>query len=199
LLAPITQHLGDDKINSANILFFIGIQMKKTLQILDTILLLTSPIAILFFLIGAIMLPVELREHPNYLAALENGTTTEACVDYIYNDGDIHLIFADTDGEETYRILETAYYTPEVIATLQLDTTHIIRYVPNNYDVAPVLEEHIGQVYAYKQDLSGLYFILITSWVIIAIRPDFLYAGYVKNIDILFDRNLDTLQKGETA
>ena len=47
------------------------IKMKKLLPILDTILLFASPIAILFFLIGVIMLPVELSDHPNYLEALE--------------------------------------------------------------------------------------------------------------------------------
>lgn len=172
--------------------------MKKFLKIFDTLFLLASPIAILFFLLGAIMLPVELKEHPNYLAALEEGITTKALVDHIYDDGDIHIIFTETDGEQTYRILETEYYTPDVIASLQLDTTHTIRYVPNSYDVAPVLEAHIAQVYAYRQDLSGLYFILLTSWLIIVIRPDFLYAGYVKNMNALFDRNLDALQEGES-
>ncbi len=174
--------------------------MKKILNILDVLILFTSPIAILFFLIGAIMLPIELREHPNYLESLEaEGILTEALVDYIYDDGDIHIIFTDTDGKETYRILEIIYYSPEVASTLQLDTTHTIRYVPQNYDVPPALEAHLDQVYAYKQDLSGLYFILITSWIIIAIRPDFLYAGYAKNINALFDRKTDALLKGEEA
>ena len=173
--------------------------MKKFLNILDTLLLFASPIAILFFLLGAIMLPVELNEHPNYLKSLESGIVTEALVDHIYEDGDIHIIFTNPDGEESYRILETQYYTPEVIASLQVDSSHRIRYVPNNYDVDPALEAHIAQVYAYRQDLSGLYFLLITSWLIISIRPDFLYAGYVKNIDALFDRKLDALQEGDNA
>ena len=143
------------------------------------------------------MLPVELNEHPNYLKALEEeGITTEALVDYIYDDGDIHIIFNDIEGKETYRIIEKEYYSAETLASLQLDSTHTIRYVPRNHDISPALEEHLDQVYAYRQDLSGLYFILIASWIIIAIRPDFLYVGYLKNIDALFDRT-DALFTGE--
>ena len=168
--------------------------MKKLLPILDGLLLFASPIAILFFLIGAIMLPVELSEHPNYLEALEEeGILTEARIDYIYDDGDFHLEFVNVDGDEAYRILEKEYYSPETLLDLRLDTLHTIRYVPQNYDVPPALEEHLDEVYAYRQDLSGLYFILVASWLVLIIRPDFLYTGYVKNIDALFDRDLDKI------
>ncbi len=174
--------------------------MKKFLNILDQLLLFTSPIAILFFLIGAIMLPVELSEHPIYLQALEEeGVLAEARVDYIYDDGDIHLEFVDVDGEETYRILEKEYYFPETLVDLRLDTVHTIRYAPQNYDVDPALEEHLDEVYAYRQDLSGLYFILVVSWLVLIIRPDFLYVGYVENLDALFARDLNTLLKGDEA
>jgi len=62
-------HTADDRIRNSSLMAII--KMKKLLPILDTILLFASPIAILFFLIGVIMLPVELSDHPNYLEALE--------------------------------------------------------------------------------------------------------------------------------
>jgi len=146
------------------------------------------------------MLPVELNEHPDYLEALEKeGTLVEARVDYIYEDGDIHLEFINPDGKEDYRILETLYYSPETISTLQIDSTHTIRYAPQTYDINPALENHLDQVRAYKQDLSGLYFILAVSWLIIIIRPDFLYAGYVKDLDALFKRDKNMFLKGDEA
>ncbi len=172
--------------------------MKRFLQILDVLLLIMSPIAILFFLLGSIMLPVELNEHPNYLEALDKETIiVEARVDYIYDDGDIHLEFTNPEGKQDYRILDTIYYTPETQASLQIDSIHIIRYVPKNYDVEPALENHLDQVRAYRQDLSGLYFILGISWLALIIRPDFLYVGYISNYEALFNREIKIQAKEE--
>lgn len=171
--------------------------MKRLLEILDSLIFIFSPIAILFFLLGALMLPIELMEHPNYLKALETeGVLTEAWVDYRYEDGDIHLKFINIEGETDFRILETDYYNRKVRGTLKLESVHTIRYVPQNYDHGPVLEQHFDQVRAYRQDLSGLYFIIGVSWLLLSIRPDFLYLGYVDDNDLLFKRRVLS-EKGE--
>ncbi len=164
--------------------------MKSILRFFDSFVLILSPIAILFFLLGAVMLPIELRSHPAMVKDLAaEGVVAEAVVDYIYDDGKIHFEFLDQEGDERYEILDPIYYTPEVRQTLQLDSVHTIRYMPR-YEHSPVLEDYFNQVRAYRKDLSGLYFLLGTSWFILIIRPDFLYIGYIEDWDALFKRRL---------
>jgi len=174
--------------------------IKKFLRILDGVILFLSPIAILFFLLCAVLLPVELSEHPNYLEVLENESLiVDATIDYVYDDGDVHVIFLGQDREEQYAILETHFYTPEVVQTLTKGSSHTIRYVPNDWDNGPVLAAHFDQVLAYRKDLSGLYFLFGISWLMLIIRPDFLYIGYIENFENLFKRQLQPVDAGKQS
>ena len=67
-------------------------------------------------------------------------------------------------------------------AALQPGTLHQIRYLPTYGDnQGPILEDQYDAVRAYRKPLGGLYFLLGLSWLVLILRPDILYAGYVKN------------------
>ena len=164
--------------------------MKRALRLLDGLCLFLSPIAILFFLLSAVLLPVYLREHPSYVAQLEEeGRVATATVTYLYDDGDVLLAFADDAGIAQSQILDPLFYPPEVRRTLQLDSTHQIRYLAS-YQEGPVLEAHFDRVRAYRKPMGGLYFLLVLSWIVLVIRPDFLYIGYVTDLEALAARRL---------
>ncbi|MCB0115361.1 MAG: hypothetical protein KDD84_14780 [Caldilineaceae bacterium] len=173
--------------------------MKAVARGLDTILLLMSPIAILFFLLAALLLAVETSEQRGYRnMLLEAGQIAQATVDHVYEDGDLHVVFVDAAGGERFAILRTVYYPSAVRAALQEGTVQTIRYLPP-YAEGPVLEDHLDTVLRYRKPLTGLWVMLAVSWAILILRPDFLYFGYVKDLDALMRRDFAALDLGERS
>jgi hypothetical protein len=159
-------------------------------RVVDGLFFFASPIAILFFLLGLAVLPENLTAHPNYLKMLdEEGIVARATITHVYEDGDVLFAFTTEDGDSMSQILDPKYYSANVIATLELDTQHSLRYLPTYFE-GPILEDHFDQVRAYRKDNSGLWFILGLSWLILIIRPDFLYIGYVEDMNAFFERKL---------
>ncbi len=164
--------------------------MKSTLRILDGFFAIASPIALFFFLMGGLAFPFIWREHPLFLEELaSDGIIVEAIVTSNYEGQEITVEFDDPDGKHRFKNLDPIYYTTEVRQTLQPNSSHTIRYVPN-ITKGPVLEEHLNQVQAYRKDNSGLYFLFGFGWLILIIRPDMLYITYFKDWDALYRRDL---------
>jgi hypothetical protein len=157
--------------------------MRSLLRTLDGLFLLLSPIALLFFLLCALLLPVNVREHPLFLAQLEEeGQVTKATVTAVLDNGTVLIRYTTAAGAERTDSLATAYYDGSVRATLQPESVHTVRYLPTYGDnQSPILESEIDAVRSYRKPLGGLYALLIASWLVLIIRPDILYAGYVQN------------------
>ncbi len=153
----------------------------KLLRILDGLCFFLAPIAILFFLLAVLMLNVTFWEHRNFVRDLEvDGYVTQATVTHIYDDAELLVEFVDNREFERSEIIEVQYYDAQTLASITEGTTLDIRYL--DYLVQPpVLDAHFQQVQAYRVPLGGLWTILLMSWLIIIVRPDWLYTGFVED------------------
>lgn len=150
--------------------------LRKAFVAIDALLWLASPIAILFFLLLGLMVPVELSEHLDRLEQLEKeGVVIEATVYSISQGGGVHFSFEEVTGELETRLFSHSSYPDEVRETLKLDSVHRIRYIPDNRDISPWLEAQLADEYDIWRKFSGGFLGLGLMWLIIVIRPDFLY------------------------
>ncbi len=151
----------------------------KLIRVLDGLCFFLSPIAVLFFLLGFLMLNVTYWEHRNFVQELETaGYVTQGEITYVYEDADLLVEFVDYKERERSAIMDVHYYDAATLADITEGSQVDIRYVEYMVE-PPVLEAHFAQVQAYEPAMGGLWFLFFLSWAIIIVRPDWLYTGFV--------------------
>ncbi len=161
----------------------VGKVLKIVLQLINALLWIISPLAIIMFFFGGLISFINGLTHRELIRRLD----TEGQVEVGYIDfyaEDMHLLFIDgnEDGTEYFGSLPTQCYPDEVINSLQEGDPVAIRYIPGRVeDLA--LEEYMN----YVRDCPGIepamYYILGVCVVWVIIYPEFLYFGYFDEDD----------------
>ena len=164
--------------------------MGKLLRILDGLTTFLSPIAAIFYLLCAVLLIAELSEQSSRLEVLESeGKVALATVDYLYNDGDVHVEFLDDEGGRHTAIIERNEYAEGTVSRLEIGDTLPIIYDPD-FRYEPLLLEAKSEYGSNPQSIMGLLLMGGISLAILAIRPDLLFIEYVDDWNALYQRDL---------
>lgn len=158
--------------------------VKALFAIADALLLLISPLAIIGFIVGAIAFSAAYGEHQSFVRNLTaHGIVTEAQLSsYEFGEPYIAVEFRDEDGVTRYGTIATEYYSEDTL--LKLTRRERIRYLPEVYQSSFVLEDHFNTVKNYLGHLTVSISIMAISWIIVVIKPEFLYIGYDKSMDL---------------
>ena len=153
---------------------------KSVLGLLDMLLLLLSPLAILMFVVGVIVVIDRTGTHQAFLRRLEqNPVLTQAVVDQIDSDW-IVVRFADPNEKEArIGLVKPVYYPPEVIRALKPGDTVNLRYMAPAYESQAVLDDYYAAVQNYLGFLIEPLIILLVAWVVIVRYPDLLFWGFI--------------------
>ncbi len=152
-------------------------------QFFDVLLALISPLALIMFLVGCIVLVDKYGAHLGQLRRMESlGRITEAVVDFGSPEHD--WVFVDyLDGtEERSGVLEMRYYPAETWDLMQPGATIQIRCLPMTTRGSDrvVLANRFDDFRRYRAYLQPDALILLGfSWVVFLFKPQLLYAGLV--------------------
>lgn len=150
------------------------------------LMLLLSPLAILMFVVGVIVVLDRAGTHQAFLRRLEqNSVLTQAVVDQVDADW-IVVRFADPNEKEPrIGLVKPVYYPPEVVRALQPGDTVSLRYMAPAYESQAVLNDYYNDVQNYLGFLWEPGIILLIAWVVIVRYPDFLFWGFIDDFDLL--------------
>lgn len=150
--------------------------MKPLRKGLDNILAVLSPLAIIGFVFGAIILITNGIEHYSLVQRLEReGVVNLAKVSYIPNDGDIQVTFTTSDGEERTHFIRRKYYPPELLRQLALGDSVKIRRLAQEWEYDAVWEDHFPAVQGYLGFAAAPGVMVLVCWVVVLVHPEFLY------------------------
>ncbi len=173
--------------------------MAKTLKLLDGLCWFLSPIALIFFFLSFLLLVIYSQEHPNLVRRLEaEGYVAQGDISHIYDDGDLYVEFIDFEGKQRSEIIDMTYYSDAVKNDIVAGAQRRVRYLYYSGE-GVVLEDHFDAVRNYKKPLDALWVMFITSWIVIVIRPDWLYFGFTDEISLLGDSFQPEAQNTPTA
>ncbi|GAB4484306.1 MAG: hypothetical protein OHK0031_08300 [Anaerolineales bacterium] len=162
------------------------------LGILGQILMLFfASLAPLMFLVGMIAGIDRWATQNRFIQNLETyGKTTQARISYI--DEENHragVDYLDAAGQERFGTLELRYYSPDVLAKLnvgdRLQIIYIDALVSENEKTALA-----GELAAVKNTLpvsADIGWTLLISWLIVAVKPQFVFLGIVDFDNLMAD------------
>lgn len=152
-------------------------------QFFGALLALISPLALIAFLVGCIIVVDKYGAHLGQLRRLESqGRITEAVVDF--GSPEYDWVFVDYhDGEqERSGVLEMRYYPAETWDLMQSGAKIQIRYLPiaTRGSDRVVLANRFDDFRGYRAYLQRDALILLSlSWAVFLFKPQLLYAGLV--------------------
>ncbi len=149
---------------------------------LDALCFFLSPLAIIGFIIFAIMILDGFGQHVQFLRALEqNGVEASGAWNPPSKRGGYAYIAFETEQNgQTGVVVSTKYYTRETLAALKKGQVVRVRYThPPAYETKGVLLDAYGQVKGYTGYLSDILWPLLVCWAVVAVHPEFLYLGFV--------------------
>lgn len=151
--------------------------------IANVFLLCLAVLAPLMFLVGIISLIDQWGAHHRFLNNLESyGKTVDAVVSYIDEDYNrAGVSFIDASGTERSGTLSLRYYTPEVIETIRPGATIRVIYIDRliSESEKTALADFYSEVKKAPPVLADYWWVLGISWLIIAIKPQFVFLGMV--------------------
>jgi len=169
--------------------------MKQFWRYADGLVTFLSPIAVLFYILSAVLLIGEWNEHPNHIKALTgNDKLTTGLITHLYDDGDAQVEFVTPADQTHYAILEKEDHPEGSLQKLALNSSQQIRYDPTS-QFSPVLADHWDYFRAQNPRREGLFILLGLCLAILAIRPDILYIGYQIDWPQLYRRELPPLDQ----
>lgn len=152
-------------------------------QFLGALAALISPLALIAFLIGCIIVVDKYGAHLGQLRRLESqGCVTEAVVDFGSPEHDWVFVDYDDGAQERSGVLEMRYYPPETWDLMQSGAKIQIRYLPitTRGSDRVVLAGRFDDFRSYPAYLQSDALILLgLSWVVFLFKPQLLYAGLV--------------------
>lgn len=152
-------------------------------QFFGALLMLISPLALITFLVGCIVVVDKYGAHLGQLRRMESqGRSTEAVVDFGSPEHD--WVFVDYhDGEqERSGVLEMRYYPAETWDLMQSGAKIQIRYLPitTRGSDRVVLANRFDDFRGYRAYLQPDALTLLGfSWVVFLFKPQLLYLGLV--------------------
>ncbi len=152
-------------------------------QLFGALCALISPLALLSFLIGCIVIADAYGAHLGQLQRMEKqGLVTEATVDFPSPEYDWVFVDYHDGAEERSGVLEMRYYPPETWDLMQPGAEIQIRYLPFQARGSDrvTLEARFSDFRAYHGYLqSEGVSLLICAWLVFVIKPQLLYVGFV--------------------
>jgi hypothetical protein len=154
--------------------------IKNGLAYLNLLMLLLSPLAILMFVVGVIVMFDRTATHQGFLRRLEqSGVVTQAVIERVDANW-IVVRFADlTDQEPRIGLVNPVYYAPEVLPALKPGVAVSVRYMFPDYESQGVLNEHLTAVQNYWGFLWQPGIMMLIAWVIVVRYPDLLFWGFL--------------------
>ncbi|OQA23455.1 MAG: hypothetical protein BWY63_00218 [Chloroflexi bacterium ADurb.Bin360] len=164
-------------------------------QILGALLALISPLALITFLIGCLVVLDKFGAHLGQLRRLErDGRVTEAVVDFASPDYDWVFVDYHDGAEERSGVLEMRYYPAETWALMRPGATITIRYLPfaERGSDRVALVDRFDDLRSYRGYLQSDALILLgLSWAVFLFKPQLLYVGLVDG-NLLGDEALNS-------
>lgn len=150
--------------------------MRTLINLIDMFLYITSPLAIILFIVTVIVFLERVGEYRGFVDDLsDNGKITQAKVTGIFDDL-LTIEFVDPQTEDTrYGVIETEYYAADVLDGIKPHDVIEIRYLLPAYESHAVIESAFNQVKSYWGYLTDVLVMFVISWVWIVIHPEFLY------------------------
>lgn len=169
---------GEPKLGAA------GGLLKQVLRIADAFVMVLSPMAILGFVIIAIIVLDGFGTHVNFLRALEEHGTIAAGTLH-YDGADDPTAVVEVDGAQTeYHVVYLKYYSKDTLAALADGQVVRVRYTaPPVYEYRAVLEDHFDEVRAYWGYLKEVIWVLAVCWFMVVLHPELLYLGFTAAFD----------------
>ena len=163
-------------------------------QILGALLALISPLMLIAFLVGCLVVLDRFGAHLGQLRRLErDGHVTEAAVDFASPDYDWVFVNYHDGVQERSGVLEMRYYPAETWALMQPGASITIRYLPftERGSDRVALADRIDDLRSYRGYLQSDALILLgLSWVVFLFKPQLLYVGLVDG-NLLSDEALN--------
>lgn len=140
-----------------------------------------ASLAPLMFLVGVIAGIDRWTTQNNFIRNLEEyGKITSARVSYI--DEENHragVDYLDAQGQKNYGSLELRYYSPETIANLHVGASLQIIYIDalvSENEKTALADEFASVRNAFPIN-AEVGWVLLISWLIVAIKPQFVFLG----------------------
>jgi hypothetical protein len=153
--------------------------VQSILRVGDVFLLAVSPLAILMFVVGLIVLADRAGEHNRFVRDLRAGSVVNAEVTEVDQEEDLITVRYLAGGEERYGLLYTHYY-PGAFEDLRAGQSVRVRILPQAYEARVAWEERFAQVEGYLGYAVEPGIILAIAWLVVVLHPEFLYLGYAE-------------------
>lgn len=156
------------------------------LKLIDALLLATSPLAIILFLVCVMVILERTGSHLNFVGDMEQeGVVTTGTVAYLPYEADrkIQIHFVDNASQQRTGFLDRQQYQPQDVAQLTLGKQIEVRYLPPLYEDDVVWEEHFDTVQGYFGYLNDVLMISAVCWAMIVIHPEFLYFFFNPEVE----------------
>jgi hypothetical protein len=158
--------------------------IKLLLGFLDGFILLISPMTILLFVVGVIAMIDRVGIHQGFLRKLDqSGMVTTATVSSIFrsavsDEPTIAVDFMDQLQQERMGFIQTKYYPAEVVDSIHRGDVVNIRYLEPAYESQAILNDYYSNVCGYFGFAYDVIVMMLISWVLIIIHPEFLLLGF---------------------
>lgn len=155
--------------------------VSRILAALDLAAFWLSPLAVLGIAFLALIGAVRFGEHQALLTALAaDGVETWGI--WYAPSGDSRLGVVEFDQEQhglTGVVVDTRYYTAEILAALKQGERVLVRYLYlPKHDPQGFLAGALPQVQRYTGHLAGLFWPFLVCWLVVVVHPEWLFLGF---------------------
>lgn len=158
--------------------------LKQVLRTVDVFVLALSPMAILGFVVIAIIALDGFGTHVNFVRGLEQHGAIAAGTLYYDGADDPTAVVELAGGQQEYLVLYMKYYSRDTLAALSDGQTVRVRYTaPPEHEYKAVLEDHYDEVRAYWGYLKEVIWVLAVCWFMLVLHPELLYLGFSAAFD----------------
>lgn len=150
-------------------------------SLLDVLIAVLSPMAIIGFVVLAIVALDGFGAHVQTLRTLEqhSAVTTGKWSPPSSVPGMAYVHFDQEQNGETGVIVYIKYYNKETLAGLREGQQVRVRYTYGpRVETRGFLVDEYAQVTGYVGYLTELFWPFLVCWLMVVIRPDFLYLGF---------------------
>lgn len=155
---------------------------RSPLKILDALLFAFSPLAIIMFIVGVIVLLDRAGSHQDFLRRLEqNSAVAPAVVDQVEPDWVIVRFTDPAQAEPRIGLVKPIYYPAALIAALKPGDALTVRYLTPASEGQAVLEDYYADLRGYWGFVWEPGILLLLSWLVIVRHPDFLFWGFIED------------------
>jgi hypothetical protein len=155
---------------------------KNPLAIFDLFLLLISPLAILMFVVGVIVILDRTGTQQSFLRRLEQtGVVAQAVVDRVDPDWIVVRLTDQAGNEPRIGLIKPVYYPHEVVSALKPGDLVSVRYTNPEFESQAVLNDHLADVQNYWGFLWEPAIMMLIAWVVIVRWPYLLFWGFIED------------------